>query len=71
MRYVEDDCARALGMPTPTLVKWFPEEIANGTARKRAEVIGLLYKSALSSVRRPQAGPRHSDHMRRIVVTYT
>ncbi|MCP4385714.1 MAG: hypothetical protein GY798_30615 [Hyphomicrobiales bacterium] len=33
-------------MSTPTLVKRFPEEVANGVAGKRAEVIGLLYKSA-------------------------
>ncbi|MDB5582149.1 MAG: hypothetical protein JWR80_7325 [Bradyrhizobium sp.] len=42
----QDDCARALGISTPTLVKHFEEELANGVAKKRAEVIGMLYKAA-------------------------
>jgi predicted transcriptional regulator len=42
----KDDVARALGISTPTLVKHFDEELSNGTAKKRAEVIGMLYKAA-------------------------
>lgn len=42
----QDDCARALGITKPTLVKHFEEELANGVARKRAEVIAMLYKQA-------------------------
>lgn len=42
----KDECARAIGCSTPTLEKHFEEELANGIAKKRAEVIGLLFKSA-------------------------
>ncbi|MCW2195048.1 hypothetical protein [Bradyrhizobium elkanii] len=42
----QDDCARALGISTPTLVKSFREEIATGVAKKRAEVVGMLYTQA-------------------------
>lgn len=42
----KDECARAIGCSTPTLEKYFEEELANGVAKKRAEVIGLLFKSA-------------------------
>lgn len=42
----QEDCARAIGISKPTLVKHFEEELACGAAKKRAEVIGLLYKSA-------------------------
>lgn len=42
----QDDVARALGITAPTLVKHFPEELANGAAKKRSEVIGMLYKAA-------------------------
>jgi predicted transcriptional regulator len=42
----QDDVARALGISTPTLTKHFEEELANGTAKKRAEVIGMLYSAA-------------------------
>ncbi|MBE1208121.1 hypothetical protein [Aminobacter carboxidus] len=42
----KDECARAIGCSTPTLEKYFEEELANGVAKKRAEVIGLLYREA-------------------------
>lgn len=42
----QDDCARAIGISTPTLVKHFEEELASGAAKKRAEVISMLYKAA-------------------------
>lgn len=42
----KDDCARAIGCSTPTLEKYFENELANGVAKKRAEVIGLLYREA-------------------------
>lgn len=42
----QDEVARAIGCSTPTLVKHFPDELATGAARKRAEVIGLLYRNA-------------------------
>ncbi len=42
----EDDVARALGISTPTLQKYFAGELLNGAARKRAEIIKLLHKSA-------------------------
>jgi predicted transcriptional regulator len=42
----QDDVARAMGISTPTLVKHFEDELANGTAKKRAEIIGMLYKAA-------------------------
>jgi hypothetical protein len=42
----EDDVARAIGCATPTLAKHFAEELATGRAKKRAEVIKLLFKTA-------------------------
>ncbi|MHC2251022.1 hypothetical protein ACVILK_000714 [Bradyrhizobium embrapense] len=42
----QDECARVLGISTPTLAKSFPDEIATGVAKKRAEVVGLLFKQA-------------------------
>ncbi|RWQ16105.1 hypothetical protein [Mesorhizobium sp.] len=41
-----DDCARAIGCSTPTLEKYFEDELANGVAKKRSEVIGMLYRAA-------------------------
>ncbi len=41
-----DDVALAIGCSTPTLEKYFPKEIQQGAAEKRAEVIGLLFKNA-------------------------
>lgn len=43
---IQDDIARAIGCSTPTLQKHFDEELKTGTARKRAEVIKLLYRNA-------------------------
>ncbi len=40
------DVARVLGCSPDTLRKHFPEELRSGTAKKRAEVIGLLFRSA-------------------------
>lgn len=40
------DIARALGIARETLRKYFADELAEGLARRRAEVIALLYKSA-------------------------
>ncbi len=40
------DIARALGIARETLRKHFADELAEGLARRRAEVIALLYKSA-------------------------
>lgn len=42
----KDECARAIGCSTPTLEKYFEDELANGVAKKRAEVIGMLYRAA-------------------------
>jgi hypothetical protein len=42
----KDECARAIGCSTPTLEKHFEDELANGVAKKRAEVIGMLYRAA-------------------------
>lgn len=42
----EDTIARALGIATNTLRKHFQDEIANGHAARRKEVIGMLFKSA-------------------------
>lgn len=42
----QDDIARAIGITKPTLIKHFPEEIATGALRKRAEVIQMIFKSA-------------------------
>lgn len=38
--------ARAIGCSHPTLVKHFPDELTFGLAKKRAEVIAMLFKSA-------------------------
>jgi hypothetical protein len=49
MRFVgesEDVIARALGISTPTLRKHFKEELADGHAQRRKEVIGLLFAAA-------------------------
>lgn len=42
----QEDCARAIGISKPTLVKHFEEELSSGAAKKRAEVISMLYKAA-------------------------
>lgn len=42
----EDDIARAIGCSTPTLRKHFAEELRTGHAKKRAEVIRMLFKTA-------------------------
>lgn len=44
----QDDVARAIGCTTPTLQKHFAEELQTGAAKKRAEALGLLWKSARS-----------------------
>lgn len=41
-----DIVARAIGITEPTLRKHFAEELANGMAKRRAEVMNLLFKSA-------------------------
>jgi hypothetical protein len=41
-----DDIARAIGISPNTLEKHFPEELATGASRKRAEVIRMLYRNA-------------------------
>lgn len=40
------DIARVLGIHEETLEKHFGEELATGAAKRRAEVIGLLFKNA-------------------------
>lgn len=42
----QDDMARVIGISTPTLVLHFEEELKTGVAKKRAEVIGFLFKTA-------------------------
>jgi hypothetical protein len=42
----KEDVARAIGCTKPTLVKHFMPELETGIARKRAEIIGMLFKSA-------------------------
>lgn len=44
----KEDVARALGITKPTLLKHFPEELAGGVAKKRSEIIGMLFKAAKS-----------------------
>jgi DNA-binding CsgD family transcriptional regulator len=39
------EIAAVLGITKPTLEKHFADELANGGARKRAEVLGMLYAS--------------------------
>lgn len=51
MRFVgesENTIARALGIDPDTLRKHFSEELADGHAQRRKEVIGMLFKSARS-----------------------
>ncbi|EFG6100970.1 hypothetical protein BMP26_005299, partial [Escherichia coli] len=38
--------ARAIGIDVDTLDKHFPEELLNGAAKKRREVLDMLYKGA-------------------------
>lgn len=42
----DNTIARALGIDPDTLRKHFPDELADGHAQRRKEVIGLLFKSA-------------------------
>ncbi len=42
----QDDIARAIGCSSPTLVVHFADELTTGRARRRAEVIGLLFRQA-------------------------
>jgi AcrR family transcriptional regulator len=42
----EEDIASAIGCSRPTLTKHFPEELAVGAAKKRAEAMDLLWKAA-------------------------
>lgn len=42
----QEDIARAVGCSHPTLRQHFGCELAGGLAKKRAEVIGLLYRQA-------------------------
>lgn len=42
----KEDIARAIGISKPTLLKHFDEELANGFAKKRAEVIRMLFDAA-------------------------
>lgn len=41
-----DEIARAIGCHADTLEKYFGDELTNGHARRRAEVIELLFRSA-------------------------
>jgi hypothetical protein len=41
-----EEIAMAIGISTPTLEKHFEEELLHGRARKRAEVLRLLYAAA-------------------------
>lgn len=42
----ENVIARALGIDPDTLRKHFPDELADGHAQRRKEVIGMLFKAA-------------------------
>ncbi|NLS07619.1 hypothetical protein HGP14_30615 [Rhizobium sp. P32RR-XVIII] len=42
----DNTIARSLGIDPDTLRKHFPDELADGHAQRRKEVIGLLFKSA-------------------------
>ena len=42
----QEDIARVVGCSKPTLAKHFPDELDTGAAKKRAEVIALLFKKA-------------------------
>jgi hypothetical protein len=42
----ENVIARALGIDVNTLRKHFPDELANGHANRRREIIGVLFKAA-------------------------
>lgn len=42
----EDAVAAVIGVSRPTLRLYFAEELDHGRARKKAEVISLLYKTA-------------------------
>jgi len=42
----QDAIARAIGCSTPTLVKYFSDELANGAARRRAAALKKLDKAA-------------------------
>ncbi len=44
----DNTIARALGIDPDTLRKHFPDELADGHAQRRKEVIGLLFSSARS-----------------------
>lgn len=44
--FSEDDIARALAISTPTLRKHFSDELQTGSVKRRAEVVGLLFKQA-------------------------
>lgn len=41
-----DDIARAIGCSTPTLQKYFGDELTTGAAMKRAEITAMLFKAA-------------------------
>ncbi len=42
----QDAIARAIGCDPKTLLKHFPDELATGLAKKKAEAIALLWKAA-------------------------
>jgi hypothetical protein len=42
----QDAIARAIGCDPKTMAKHFPDELATGLAKKRAEAIALLWKAA-------------------------
>lgn len=44
----ENTIARALGIDPDTLRKHFPEELADGHAQRRKEVVGMLFGAARS-----------------------
>lgn len=44
----QDEIARSVGISTPTLEKYFFGELETGRAKRRREVIKLLFKSARS-----------------------
>jgi len=42
----EDDAARGIGCSTPTLQKYFSEELMTGRAKRRREIISMLFRAA-------------------------
>lgn len=42
----QDEIAAAIGISVPTLTKYFDAELTHGRAKKRAEVVELLFSAA-------------------------